>query len=435
MKASLIIPVWNGAEVILECLRAVYAHSGECLLEVIAVDNASSDESAQLIRDHFPEVILLSQPVNLGFGGGVNAGITAAQGEVFILLNQDCLVQPGWLVAIEQALRDHPEAGIAGCTILNADGTLNHAGAFLQRPQAVGVHIADRVADAPQLVDYVTGAAMVIRRSTWDTIGRFDEGYYPAYFEESDYCYRARRVGLETWYIPEARVIHLFSSREWQHDPVKHTANQHQSRYRFVSKHFTGDEVTAFTTAELAAIETESYLDQNTARIIAARSILRGLPDIVERRRRDRLENAASASSVQLQVSFTQIGRAAFASAQHMLQASFGQRADVLSFTAEIRTRAEVLHHREFELLTRIHFRAPDDVRPESRAQRLLRLALKRPLSFICGREHLLLAELNAVHVMRQDVLLEEVRALSAYQQLVDHRVDLLKLLTDYDYR
>ncbi len=435
MQVSLIIPVWNGAAVIDDCLHAVYAHSGDSLREVIAVDNASSDESAQLIQDRFPQVMLLPQPVNLGFAGGVNAGMMAAQGDVFVLLNQDCIAQPGWLGAVTDTLDRQPEIALAGCTIFNADGSLNHAGARLQRPLAVGEHITDRVADTPQAADYVTGAAMVIRRSTWDTIGRFDEGYYPAYYEESDYCYRARRAGLATWYIPGACVTHVFSSREWQRDPVKHTANQHQSRYRFVSKHFTAGDAAAFTAAEMSALEGETYLDQNMARIIAARSILRALPDIIARRQADGLENTASASLVQLHVSFTQILRAAFARAQQMLQAPFGDHADVQSFTAEIRRRADAVRQREYDLLSRIYFRAPDEIQPETTANRLLRLLVKRPLSFISGREHLLLAELNTVHVMRQDILVEELRMLSAYQQLADQRVELLKLLTDYDYR
>jgi GT2 family glycosyltransferase len=218
---------WCG--VVPGCLRALYARSASTY-EVIAVDNASPDESAQLIRDNFPQVTVLRQLINLGFAGGVNAGIDAAHGDLFILLNQDCLVQPGWLDAVVQALHDHPEAGVAGCTIFNADGSLNHAGAFIRRPEASGAHLTDRVADAPRPVDYVTGAAMVIRRSTWDTIGRFDEGFYPAYFEESDYCYRARRAHRYL-VCTGAHVTHLFSSRNGS-VIAGHTADQHRSRYR-----------------------------------------------------------------------------------------------------------------------------------------------------------------------------------------------------------
>ncbi|NIV29072.1 MAG: glycosyltransferase, partial [Anaerolineae bacterium] len=84
MEASIVIPVWNGGSVVSDCLDAIYAHCGDELLEVICVDNASRDDSATLIADRFPQVRLIRQPVNLGFAGGVNAGIQMAQGDVFI---------------------------------------------------------------------------------------------------------------------------------------------------------------------------------------------------------------------------------------------------------------------------------------------------------------------------------------------------------------
>ena len=86
-KASVIIPVWNGAEVVLDALAAVFANSDEWLLEVICVDNASQDQSAALIETHYPQVKLLKQVVNLGFAGGVNVGLKAAQGDILVLLN------------------------------------------------------------------------------------------------------------------------------------------------------------------------------------------------------------------------------------------------------------------------------------------------------------------------------------------------------------
>nr|MBP7686976.1 glycosyltransferase [Thermoflexales bacterium] len=180
MQASLIIPVWKGESVIAACLEAALAHSGDRLLEIICVDNASPDQSAAIITQRFPHVRLISQPINLGFAGGVNAGLRAARGDVGVLLNQDCLVKAGWLDALLDALDAHPEFGIAGCTLFNADGSLNHAGAQLRTPIALGQHLLDRAGDEPRIVDYVTGAAMAIRRSTWDTIGFLDDGFYPA---------------------------------------------------------------------------------------------------------------------------------------------------------------------------------------------------------------------------------------------------------------
>ncbi|GIV68453.1 glycosyltransferase family 2 protein [Caldilinea sp.] len=140
MLTSVIIPVWNGEAVLAECLRAVFTHAGEHGLEVICVDNASIDGSAALIRSQFPEVKLLPQPVNLGFAGGVNVGMAAASGEVFVLLNQDCLVAPGWLDGLHATLREQANCGIVGAVLEDANGAINHAGAFITRPLGYGRH-------------------------------------------------------------------------------------------------------------------------------------------------------------------------------------------------------------------------------------------------------------------------------------------------------
>ena len=100
MNVAVVIPVWNGASVIEACLTAVFSQTHAHLHEVICVDNGSHDQSKQLIEAHFPQVTLLPQPVNLGFAGGVNVGLRQATADLLVLLNQDCLVQPGWLEAL-----------------------------------------------------------------------------------------------------------------------------------------------------------------------------------------------------------------------------------------------------------------------------------------------------------------------------------------------
>jgi GT2 family glycosyltransferase len=488
MIASIVIPVWNGNSVVSDCLDAILAHSGEQVPQIICVDNASDDGSVALIADQYPGVNLIRQSVNLGFAGGVNAGIDAAQGEVFVLLNQDCLVQPGWLVALIQALETHPEFGIAGCTILNTDGTVNHAGAMIRQPDAFGVHLTEVVCEQPRSVECVTGAAIAIRRETWNEVGRFDEGYFPAYYEDSDYCYRARRKGLEVALVPDARIIHLFSSREWQRDPVKHTANQHLSRYRFVSKHFDSHETSDFFDAECAAAQAEDFYDQAVGRVIAARNTLRSLADILERRQLDLEDRPAPSHRRELQTGFTRVLRQSFATAERLGQVDLGeppleeweaanqrlQEALSAPLTADLNTLAEQkeaarqlqeLQQREHDLLARIHFRSPAADEPESTLRRMSRLLVLRPLSFLVGRDYLLLSELNAVHVARMDQMEHTYRAtldqviraystkmeqihqlcsdrttrdtllLHHHQERLKRRLELLELLADYDYR
>jgi hypothetical protein len=381
-------------------------------------------------------VRLIRQPVNLGFAGGVNAGIQVAQGDVFVLLNQDSVVQPGWLAALIRVFEDRSEFGIAGCTIFDPDGTVNHAGAMIRRPDAYGVHLTDIGDGQPRAVEYVTGTAFALRRQTWDSVGQFDEGYYPAYYEESDYCYRARQRDIGIAYVPQARVTHLFSSREWQVEPTRHTANQHRSRYRFVCKHFDGREVAEFFEAEYATIEAESYFDQAAGRAMAARDTLRGLADILERRRLDLGEPLPPAQRRQLRVGFTQALRRSLPVARRLIQGELFESASDFSEARQAANRqAQALRQREHDLLTRIYFKAPRDDRPEPALKRWFRLLVLRPLSFLIGRDYLLLAELNTVHVARMDRMdrMDELHQSSRDQ--LERRLKLLEILSDYDYR
>jgi GT2 family glycosyltransferase len=319
MRASIVIPVWNGASLITSCLDAAFASAGDELLEVICVDNSSHDDSAARIASQFPQVKLIRQPVNLGFAGGVNAGICEAQGDVFVLLNQDCLPESDWLLALSDGLQAHPEAGIAGCTIFHADGTLDHAGARMLRPLAHGEHLTDRAA-APRISDYVTGAAFAIRREVVERIGGFDEGFYPAYYEETDFCYRARRAGFETIYAPAARVRHLRSSKEAHRAPIKHAANQHRSRLRFVLKHWSPQELIAFFDAEDRAVATEPALNQAIGRVLAARDTLRDASGILAARERDDGDGLPPAYRRLIEVRCTDILRQSFARAEALAQ-------------------------------------------------------------------------------------------------------------------
>lgn len=422
MRASVIIPVWNGASVIEDCLESVFALSGDELLEVICVENASEDDSAARIVARFPQVRLLRQPMNLGFAGGVNIGIEAARGDVFVLLNQDCVVEAGWLAAFAEAFETHPEIGIAGCTVLNADGSVNHAGAVVARPDAFGVHLTELSA-TPRVVDYVTGAVFAICRQTRDAVGLFDEGYFPAYYEEADYCYRARRKGIQTAYIPAARVMHLFSSRESELYPFRHATHQHKMRYRFVCKHFTHSELEAFFAAEWEAIPQQTYLNEVFGRLQAAKYTLHNLLDILQRRHVDLEEPMSIERQRLIRMGFVRIARRALAEAQRMNRPQYEDEQAIMQ-------RLRDLRKQEYDLLSRIYFRAPDATQKESTLHRLWRLLVLRPLSFLIGRDYLLLSQLNTYHVARLDV---SQSLLQAQQDQLLHCMQLFELFTDYE--
>ncbi len=466
---SIIIPIWNGADTITDCLQAVYAHlpTGQAV-EVIGVDNGSTDDSATLVAQNYPQVKLLRQSINLGFAGGVNVGLHAATGEMLILLNQDCLVQADWLTAIHQTMAQYPQFGILGCTIFNPDHSINHTGAFIHYPDAYSVHLTEISSTQPYQVEYVTGAALALRRQTWEQVGDFDEGFYPAYYEESDYCYRARHQGIAIGVVPAAQVIHLFSGRGWQTDPTKHAANQHRSRYRFVSKHFNEEQLKQFFESESQAIEVEKFFEQLVGRMLAARDTLRNPYQ----------DSTNRITQRQLQVGFTNVLRTSFLCAEklnlvgltpppiedwqkhsHEIKESFNKVLGNLTYLSQNFISAQAtfppsfdfgkltldfqpspwailsspmtkiydelhkIQQQEYDLVDRICCKSKSD-KPESTWQRLFRLLIKRPLSFLIGREYLLSSQLNVTHVARLDSLEKSIHLQFEQIQHIHHQAE-----------
>lgn len=439
MRISVIIPVWYGEEVIVNCLTAVTQHATPALHELICVDNGSPDGAAALITAQFPQVRLLSQPVNLGFAGGVNAGMQAAKGDVFLLLNQDCLVHEGWLTAVTDTFTQHPTAGIVGGTLYNTDGSVNHAGAAIQKPTGYGQHLtAVSTSGHTQPADYVTGALFALRRTVWEQVGPLDEAFYPAYFEESDYCYRARHKGFGVLYAPALAGTHLFSSRQWQKEPLRHTINQHRARYRFIVKHFPATDLAPFFQAETAAIAEDAYHDQTLGRLVAARHTVRNLPAIIASRQRDLAVATPSAHARHLSVGFTELAQQAW----HKWQQP-GDLAERLAAGRQAlqasRQSLETYRQQEYDLLARLYFRDPLHQEPETRTQRWWRLLVKRPLSLITLRDYFLQAQLNTLHVARLDQMAHvQELAEQLMEQLLDqeqnHRLRLLETVNLYEY-
>jgi len=450
MRASIIIPVWNGASVIVRCLDALLPQLSP-RDEVICIDNASPDDSAVLIEKYNSRVYLIRQPVNLGFAGAINAGMQVTRGDILILLNQDCIVQPGWLDTLSDGLLERSGIGIAGCRILNPDGTPNHVGARIRRPDAYGVHLT-KVDELARGLEYVTGAAFAIRREVLETIGDFDEGFYPAYYEDADYCYRARQHGYEIACILDAEAIHLCSSQEWQADTFKYAGNHHRSRYRFVCKHFTPEELDAFFAAEQAALQTERYFDHTIGRALAARDILRGLSDILTRRTVDLGGVVSTTHHRHLERGFTSIFREAFTVAKRQFQSSSAPLPSVPSYSfPAVDLEDSSLVERERALWACL-IDAPVTDNP-SIMYKITRL-LKRVTRTLSGEEARLLAELHVVqterlaHVYKMnqrsiDLMVQTLQQQHhCFKELCDacltqaeQRIKLLEMLVEYDYR
>ena len=210
---------WNGRDVLEPCLRTLLA-SSYSNLSVLVVDNASSDGSAQFVRDEFPSVRVAEQSSNLGFAAGVNAGLeyTLDEGADYVLLlNNDIELDGNAVSALVEAALAHPSSAFVGPMIYYADrpSVIWSAGGAVSFWTGSIRHVGLREEDAGQYVgvmevDYVTACAVLASAEAVRTVGPMDEGYY-MYNEDTDWCVRARDAGLDVLFAPSARIWHKVS--------------------------------------------------------------------------------------------------------------------------------------------------------------------------------------------------------------------------------
>jgi GT2 family glycosyltransferase len=213
---SIIIVNWNGAQHLPVCLNALRAQTYRHF-EIIIADNASHDESLALLARDYPEVKVVALSKNLGFTGGNNAGICAAQGEFIVLLNNDTEADPHWLEEISAAFERHPEAGMVASKMKLFDrrDTFHAAGDFYRldgMPGNRGVWEIDRGQyDREEYVFSACGGSAAYRRSMLDQIGLLDEDFFYS-CEDIDLAWRAQLAGWKCVYAPKALVYHKLSA-------------------------------------------------------------------------------------------------------------------------------------------------------------------------------------------------------------------------------
>jgi N-acetylglucosaminyl-diphospho-decaprenol L-rhamnosyltransferase len=222
---TVIIVNWNTADLARRCIESVAATTS-VPWEIVVVDNASSDDSVTVIRTSFPWVRLVQNSSNLGFARANNQVLRAAGAEFVLLLNPDTVVHNHAIDGMVGFLRERPRAAAVGCMLLNEDGSLQpscrsfpsplkHLAEVLRLPRLCRhVPILSRQYvlawkhDEVRAVDWVSGAALMMRQEAIRDVGVLDEDYF-MYGEELDWCFRARRRGWLIYYMPDARVTHL----------------------------------------------------------------------------------------------------------------------------------------------------------------------------------------------------------------------------------
>ncbi len=223
---SVVVVTYNSRREIDACLEGLYADLGLQSAQVIVVDNASMDGTAEHVREQWPRVTLLAEARNHGFAGANNIGLSAATGDPILLLNPDTVVQPGALSAMRNTLHAHAEAGVVGPMLLNPDRTLqpscrefpNLLGDLIGMAELYRLGIVRRLLrrrmpslgdhSCPRRVDWLNGACLLIRRAAIETVGLMDPGFF-MYSEEMEWQYRLALRGWSAWFEPSAKVTHM----------------------------------------------------------------------------------------------------------------------------------------------------------------------------------------------------------------------------------
>jgi len=208
---SVIVLNYNGLRFLEPCLSSLFCQTFKDF-EIILVDNGSSDGSSDYVRQHFPSVVLVETGKNLGFAGGTNAGITIAQGEYILTLNNDTIADIHFLEELHKPMLRDPDIGMCASKMLFPDGRIYSTGISIFRSGAAmdrGIFEPDNGKyDAHEEVFGPCAGAALYRRSMLDTIGLFDEDFF-LYMEDVDLAFRARLSGWQCRYVPAARVIHV----------------------------------------------------------------------------------------------------------------------------------------------------------------------------------------------------------------------------------
>ncbi len=274
---SIVIVSWNTRDLLRDCLASLPASAAGLDWEAIVVDNASRDGTPAMVRAEFPGARLVETGANLGFAAGNNRGLPLAAGAAVLLLNPDTVCPPDQLARLHACLMETPGLAAVGPTLVDAQGrpgvvggdfpAVRHHLLSLVDPQRRwlprrwrrrGLGRVPAPDDPGGPLDYVTGACLLIRREALAAVGPLDERFF-MYFEETDWCRRARAAGWEVRHCAGARVVHLEGRAAERAGAFRPAQFQHSYRL-FVAKHYGARRVWQFRAAQFAEYAVKALL-------------------------------------------------------------------------------------------------------------------------------------------------------------------------------
>jgi GT2 family glycosyltransferase len=252
---SVIIVNWNAGRALDDCLESLFASKPVGALEVLLVDNASTDGSQARAARDYPGIKILQNAENRGFAPGANQGLESAVGELILLLNPDAVLQPSTISLLVDFMNEHSEAAVVGPRLLNPDGTVQGSarrdpspwtGLFGRDAPVTRLFPNNPVSrrelpnlchagDAPLEVDWISGACLLVRRAAYEQVGGLDERFF-LFWEDADWCRRFRKAGWKVYYLPTAVGTHRVGVSRAQR-PMRSAIDFHRSAYHYYRKH------------------------------------------------------------------------------------------------------------------------------------------------------------------------------------------------------
>jgi len=247
---SIIIVTWNSAKDIVNCINSIKKQTYTDF-EILLVDNNSNDNSVDIVRKHYPDIQIIENKNNLGFAEGNNIGIQKANGEILAFVNPDVILDPDWLNNLVTKLQSSNKiGGVVGKIFYMGEKypkdaifcTWSKIDPFTATPYNFTNN------EPASKVDYLSGAAMLVKKEIIDTVGLIDSNYF-LYFEETDLCARIIRAGYDLMYVPTAKAWHVVSPSS---SSDKKIYFMERNRFRFAVKNFDSSYIPIFITIYLA---------------------------------------------------------------------------------------------------------------------------------------------------------------------------------------
>lgn len=254
MDISILILNYNTKALLEQCLNSIKSNARNIQYEIIVVDNNSSDGSVEYIEQHFSGLTIIANKHNAGFTKANNQAAKLAKGRNLLILNSDTIIHPNSLDALVEYLNASPNVAIVGSKLKNPDGSLqlscgiypNLYNQFLYRTFISRIFPNNPILGVYQyggwdysttrLVDWVTGACLLIRKEIFERIGGFDENIF-MFYEDVDLCFRVKKLGHNIVFFPDAEITHIQggSWKNYRETPISHGC---KSALYFFKKHY-----------------------------------------------------------------------------------------------------------------------------------------------------------------------------------------------------